>query len=40
MQQQITLDIAADEFVYARQTALQAGFRLEEYLNFVLAERR
>jgi histone H3/H4 len=36
MQTQITLDLAADEFVHARQATLQAGFQLEEYLNFVL----
>ncbi len=36
MQTQITLDQADDEFVHAKQATLQAGFRLEEYLNFVL----
>jgi hypothetical protein len=36
MQTQITLDLADDELVHAKQATLQAGFRLEEYLNFVL----
>jgi hypothetical protein len=36
MQTQITLNLADDEFVHVKQATLQAGFRLEEYLNFVL----
>jgi hypothetical protein len=36
MQKQITLDVADAEFACASQAALQAGFKLEEYLNIVL----
>jgi hypothetical protein len=36
MQKQITLDVADDEFIHAKQAVLQAGFKLEEYFNIVL----
>ena len=36
MQKQITLEVAADEFAHAKQAVLQAGFKLEEYLNIIL----
>jgi len=36
MQRKITLQVAADEFSQANQAVLQAGFRIEEYLNIVL----
>jgi hypothetical protein len=36
MQRKITLQVAADEYSQAKQAVLQAGFRIEEYLNIVL----
>jgi hypothetical protein len=36
MQRKITLRVAADEFSQAKQAILQAGFKIEEYLNIVL----
>jgi len=36
MQRKITLEVATAEFSQAKQAVLQAGFRIEEYLNIVL----
>jgi len=36
MYRRITLDVADDAFAQANQAVLQAGFKMEEYLNIVL----
>jgi len=36
MQRKITLEVATAEFSQAKQAVLQAGFKIEEYLNIVL----
>ena len=36
MQRKITLEVATDKFSQANQAVLQAGFKIEEYLNIVL----
>jgi len=36
MQRKITLEVATDEFSQAKQAVLQAGFKIEEYLNIVV----
>ncbi len=36
MPTQITLDIVANELAQANRNVLQAGFKLEEYLNMIL----
>jgi hypothetical protein len=36
MQRKITLEVATHEFSQANQAVLQAGFKIEEYLNIVL----